>query len=249
MTEPRPVVWITRTPDGAKATGRAVEAMGCEALHAPVLKVVQLKPVIDPHSFGAVIFTSRNGLNAFCAVCNRRAVTVYCVGDATAETARAKKFTKVVSAHGDIEALHALLLAEADRATRLVYAAPREPAAPLTRLLRGDGFLVTEVPVYETRDIAPALSAADLGRISHVLVHSPKAGRAVARVLIAHHDKLLFQKLRFICISEAAWHATEQAMTAGGIDATAAGWQKRISPFPDEASMLSLLQDEGESTT
>ena len=178
----KPVVWVTRTPEGARATARAVTALGFDAVTAPVLKVIPLKPVIDPHSFGALVFTSRNGLTAFCAVCNRRAVTVYCVGDATAEAALAMKFHKVISAHGDIDALHELLKTEADRATRLLYAAPKEPAAPLTKLLRDDGFLVTEVAVYETRDIQPALSSSDLARISHILIHSPKAGRAVAKV-------------------------------------------------------------------
>ncbi len=241
VTQTKPVVWITRTPDGAKATARAIEALGCEAVIAPVLKVVQLKPMIDPHSFGALIFTSRNGVAAFCAVCNRRAVAAYCVGDATAEAARARKFRKVISAHGDIDALHALLQAEADRAPRLLYAAPKEPAAPLTRQLRDDGFLVSEAAVYETRDALPALSAAEMARITHILVHSPKAGRAIAKVLLAHHDKLLFQNLDFVCISEVAWQAVAGALAAGGRNIAADALHHRISPFPDEASMLKLL--------
>ena len=237
----RPTVWITRTPEGAKATARAVEAMGYDALLAPVLKVIQLKPVIDPHSFGAVIFTSRNGLAAFCAVCNRRSITAYCVGDATAEGARARKFRQVISAHGDIDALHDLLKAEADRATRLLYAAPKEPAAHLTSALRADGFLVNEVAVYETREIQPALSPAELGRIRHVLVHSPKAGRAAAKTLTAHHDKIAFKNLTFVCISEAAWQAVAGGLAAGGVDMAAGAPSHLIAAFPDEASMLKLL--------
>lgn len=237
----KPIVWITRTPDGARATARAVEALGGEPVVAPVLKVVQLRPAIDPHSFGALVFTSRNGVAAFSAICNRRSVAAYCVGDATAEAARAKKFGKVLSAHGDIDALHDLLQREASRATRLLYAAPKEPAAPLTQLLRDDGFLVNEVAVYETRETLPSLSAGELSRVSHVLVHSPKAGRAVARVLLAHHDKLLFQNLTFICISEVAWQAVAGALAAGGNPIATDALHHRISPVPDESSMLQLL--------
>ncbi len=241
---PKPAVWITRTPEGARATARAVEAKGFDAVLAPVLKVVQLRAVIDPHSFGAVIFTSRNGLNAFCAVCNRRSVTAYCVGDATAEGARARKFRQVISAHGDIDALHDLLKASADRATRLLYAAPREPAAHLTQALRDDGFLVNEVAVYETREIQPVLPPADLGRISRVLIHSPKAGRAAAKTLLAHHDKIAFKNLTFVCISEAAWQAVAGGLAAGGIDMAVHAPSHRVAAFPDEASMLQLL-DQG----
>ncbi len=233
----KPVAWITRTPDGAKATARAVAALGCEPVLAPVLKVVQLKPAIDPHSFGALIFTSRNAVAAFCAICNRRSVVAYCVGDATGEAAQARKFGKIVSARGDLTALHDLLKTEASRATRLLYAAPREPAAPLSQWLRDDGFMVNEVAVYETRETVPALAVTDLARITHVLVHSPKAGRAAAKVLLAHHDKIAFKNLSFICISEAAWRAVEATLAQGGADAL-----HRIAAFPDEASMLKLLE-------
>lgn len=238
----RPVIWITRTPEGAKATARAVTALGADPIVAPVLKVIQLKPQIDPHGFGALIVTSRNGLDAFCAVCNRRSVLVYCVGDATAEAARTRKFRKVVSAHGDIEALHELLKQEADRATRLLYAAPKEPAAPLTKLLRDDGFLVTEAAVYETRDIQPTLTTAELSRITHVMIHSAKAGRAAAKVLLGHLDKILFQNLTFICMSEAAWQAVATTLSAGGKTPAADGFRHRIAAFPDEAAMLKLLE-------
>ena len=234
----KPVVWITRTPDGAKATARAVAALDCEPILAPVLKVVQLKPAIDPHSFGALIFTSRNSVAAFSAICNRRSVAAYCVGDATAEAARAMKFGKIISAHGEFDALYALPKPEANRATRLLYAAPKDPAAPLTQRLRDDGFMVNEVAVYETRETVPALAAGDLARLTHILVHSPKAGRAAAKVLLAHHDKIAFKNLTFVCISEAAWHAVEAALAQG---AQSEMPQHRVSPFPDEAAMLKLL--------
>lgn len=236
-----PVVWITRTPDGARATVRALKGMGCEVVSAPVLKVVQLKPAIDPHGFGAVIFTSRNGVGAFCNLVNRRSVTVYCVGDATAEAARARGFNKVISAHGDIGALHELLKTEADRATRLLYAAPKEPAAPLTRRLRDDGFFVSEVAVYETREIQPAITQAELGRVTHVLLHSAKAARAVAHVLLAHHDKIAFNKLTFVCISEAACQVLTTTLAAGEPEAV----HVLVAAAPDEASMLELLKTTG----
>ena len=235
-----PVVWITRTPDGAKSTARAIAALGGEAILAPVLKVVALKPLIDPHSFDAVILTSRNGLSAFTGLCTRRSITAWCVGEATAEGARAAKFQRVISADGDVTALRQLILDTADRASRLFYAAPKEPAGDLGGDLRAAGFMVREAAVYETRPITPNLSAADMGRMTHVLVHSAKAGRGVATVIRAQPDRFALGRLIFVCLSQGAWAAVEHGL-ADDKNVTAGQLIHRISPFPDEASMLKLI--------
>ncbi|MFT4076570.1 MAG: uroporphyrinogen-III synthase [Asticcacaulis sp.] len=232
-----PLVWITRTAAGAQKTARAVEALGYEALIAPVLRVAPLKPVIDPHSFDAVIFTSRNGVEAFSSLCSRRALTAWCVGEATAAAAQQHGFQTVISADGNVGDLIDLIRRDSDRHSRLLHAAPREPAGDLCETLRADGFQVSEVAVYETQAIRPPLSPADLARLRHILIHSPRGGRAVADVLLAHYDKLHFPKLCFICISEAAWQGLETTLGK----AMAAGLERRIAATPDEAAMLRLL--------
>jgi uroporphyrinogen-III synthase len=239
MTDRAPLVWVTRTTEGARRTARAIHALGWQTLVAPVLKIQALKAIIDPHSFDAVIFTSRNGLNAFASLCSRRAMTAWCVGEATATAAREKGFQTVISAGGDVKALTNLIRQTADRHSRLLYAAPAEPASALGKALRADGFQVSEVVVYETQGVVPRLSPADLARLSHILIQSPKAGRAVAEALIAHHDKLRFPNLCFICISEAAWQGVETGLRAG--NAMEAGLDRRIAATPDEAAMLRLL--------
>ncbi len=249
MTDRAPLVWVTRITEGARRTARAIEALGYQTVVAPVLKIQTLKPIIDPHSFDAVIFTSRNGLNAFSALCSRRALTVWCVGDSTAVAAREKGFQQVISAGADGKALIELIRRTADRHSRLFYAAPAEPAAALGKALRADGFQVSEAAVYETQGLVPRLKPDDLMRISHILVQSPKAGRAIAEALIAYHDKLCFPNLRFICISEAAWQGVETGLrksVAPEIRATIeTGLDRRIAVTPDEAAMLRLLETDG----
>jgi uroporphyrinogen-III synthase len=249
VTDSAPLVWVTRTAEGARRTARAIEARGYQTIVAPVLKIQALKPIIDPHSFDAVILTSRNGLNAFCALCSRRALTAWCVGDSTAAAAREKKFQQVISAGSDGKALIALIRQTADRHSRLFYAAPAEPAAALGKALRADGFQVSEAAVYETQFVVPRFNPADLPRISHILIQSPKAGRAVAETLIDYHDKLCFPNLRFICISEAAWQGVETGLRNSAApeirQAIAAGLDRRIAATPDEAAMLRLLETDG----
>ena len=241
MTD-RAVVWVTRTSEGAKRTARALTEMGHEAVIAPVLAASPLSPIIDGHSFDSVIITSRNGVNAFSAVCSRRALTVYCVGDATAEAARAKKFQQVISAQGDSKTLRTLLNNQVDKSTRLLFAAARDPAWDLTGALKADGFNVRQIAVYDTHEVVAKLAPADMVRLTHVLIHSPKAGHAVARNLIAHHGRFAFDKLSFICISEAAWQGLATALDGdGGGKNLSERLIRHISPFPDEASMLQLV--------
>jgi uroporphyrinogen-III synthase len=235
------VVWITRTRDGAGRTAQAVTARGFEPLIAPVLAVVPLTPAI-PDGFDALVFTSGNAVKAFGALNGRRDLPVWCTGDATADRAKALGFTDVTSAHGDVRALFEQMRKQAPRSQRLLYAAPSEPAAPLAPWLRGDGFTVDQIAVYETRALSPDIAETDWPRISHVLIHSPRAGAAVAEALIDRSKHMNSSTLTFICISEAAWRAASDALAAAEAkNPPGLRLIPRISQFPVETSMLNLL--------
>ncbi len=233
----RAVVWITRTQPGADRTARAVEALGHEAIVAPVLEVVPLPADFSGIRFNAVIFTGGNALDAFCRLSDRRDVTAWCIGDATAEAARAQGFATVQTADGDAEALFKLIKARAPRETLFLYPAPKEPAAPLLAWMWAEGLQISQIPVYETRMVAPQL---DLGRVTHVLIHSAKAARAVADVLAG--SKLAFTKLCLVFISDAASQAFNEAWTRAAKNNVPEGFARRISPFTDEASMLKQIE-------
>ncbi|WP_443749398.1 uroporphyrinogen-III synthase [Asticcacaulis solisilvae] len=233
MSEPC-TVWITRTADGADRTARAVEALGHIAIAAPVLAVEALDVRLDT-PFDAVIFTSRNGVRAFSARSDHRGATAWCVGDATADAARDAGFAAVVSAEGDVEALFALMKSKAPRDARYIYASAKQPSAPLTAWLWAEGFRVTQAPVYDTVAVRPELRDADLGRITHVLIHSARGGREAARYLTTH-GKFAFTNPWFICMSEGAWQGF-----AGAAGALSEGARHRIAHEPTEAAMLDLL--------
>jgi len=225
------VVWVTRT--NGERTAKAVEALGHEAIVAPVLATQAVDADLGTARFDAVIFTSRNGVSAFADQADRRDCPAWCVGDATAEAARQAGFSNVLSAEGDVQALFEKLKVEAQRGTCFLYASAREPSAPLTAWLWAEGFSVSQVPVYETAVITPAIADVDLGRITNVLIHSARAGKALAAFVTAH-SKFAFTNSCFICMSEAAWQGFSGAFASEGI-------KRRISPYPDEPSMLKLI--------
>ncbi len=208
--------------------------MGHKAIVAPVLAVEALDVQPDP-PLDAVIFTSRNGVKAFAGLSDRRDAPAWCVGDATADAAREAGFDAIVSAEGDVETLFELMKAKAPRDLRYLYASAKHPAAPLTAWLWAEGFRVTQVPVYDTVAANPGLSGADLDRITHVLIHSARGGREVARYLTAH-GKFAFTNPWFICMSEGAWQGF-----AGAAGALSDGVRRRIAPEPAETAMLNLL--------
>lgn len=229
------VVWVTRT--NGERTAKAVEALGHEAIVAPVLATRAVDAALGTARFDAVIFTSRNGVSAFADQADRRDCPAWCVGDATAEAARQAGFSDIISAEGDVQALFDKLKAEAPRTIRFLYASAREPAAPLTAWMWAEGFSVTQVAVYETYAITPAIKDGDLDRVTHVLIHSARAGKALAAFMPAH-SKFAFTNSCFICMSEGAWQGFAGAFASEGIE-------RRISPFPDEPSMLKLIDTDG----
>jgi len=176
-----------------------------------------MQAALDLTGITALAFTSRNGVEAFAALCGERALPVFTVGDATAEAASAAGFVAVRSAAGALEDLARLLAAES--AGPVLAPGAREPAGDLPALLAGC-VEVRRLPVYravETGVEAP--SAFDA-----VLVHSPRAARALAALAP-------FAGQAAVVISDAAAAAL----------ADAPGLEVRVAARPDEAALLEAL--------
>lgn len=185
---------------------------------SPLLAIRPLKQAEpDLGDIAALAFTSRNGVEAYAALTDDRSRPVFAVGDATAQAAEAAGFTRVRSAAGALEDLSALLAAEAQG----VVLAPGalEPSGDLPALLAGR-VAVRALPVYATvatGAVAPAAYDA-------VLIHSPRAARALAALLP-------FADRTAVVISEAA---------AAGLK-TVSGLRIRVAAHPDEAALLAAL--------
>lgn len=185
---------------------------------APLLSIRPI-PQAAPDLTGvaALAFTSRNGVAAFAALSEARALPVFTVGDATAEAAREAGFIEVRSAAGALGDLARLLAAEAPG--RVLAPGALEPAGDLPALLAGR-VEVRALPVYEavgTGAVAPPAFDA-------VLVHSPRAGRALAALGP-------FAGQVAVAISEAA---AAPLAVGSGLDI-------RVASHPDEAALFQAL--------
>ena len=221
-------VWVTRAQPGADATAARLRARGFEPVVSPLLEVRPLAGgPIDLSGVAALAFTSSNGVAAFAGRSAARDLPVFTVGAATAAAARAAGFVEVTSADGDVAALAAVIVSRGSAAGAVLHAAPTEPAGDLVAALAALGVSARSLALYETVAVAPDRRV----EVAAVLLHSPKAARALADHLAAHPAP----SLHALCLSaavaapladaglacvQAALHPTEDALLAllGGTD-------------------------------
>lgn len=180
-------VWITRTRPGAEATAARLAALGHEPLVAPLLEARALAgAAIELEGAAALAFTSANGVAAFAARSPMRTLPVFTVGEATAAAARQAGFASVRSADGDVADL-AQLIVGARLSGTVLHLAPRERAGDLEGALVASGRACRTVELYETvaaDRLPPAVARAlEADAVDAVLIHSPKAGAALARLV------------------------------------------------------------------
>jgi uroporphyrinogen-III synthase len=218
-------VWITRAQPGAARTAARLTALGFEPVVAPLLAIRPLPDALDAApdfaSVAALAFTSPNGVSAFAALTpDLRDLPVFAVGDASAEAAREAGFTDARSAAGDIHALARLIAASPIQGLILAPGA-REPAGDLPALL--PEHKIQRLPVYAAEETGAPVPA----EFDALLLHSPRAARALAAILPPGAAK---NRLA-VCISAAA-----AAPMAGFSFA-----EIRTADAPDENSMLTAL--------
>lgn len=170
-----PRVIITRALPEALATAEHVRVRGGEPVLAPLLTIAPRKLGADLTATQALLFTSANGVRAAANSGPHRDIIALCVGDATAEAARAAGYKDVRSADGDSQALAALAIVSLDpKAGPLIHASGEHVAGDLVGALRAAGFSAERHIVYAARAAEappPALSqGADI-----ILFHSARA--------------------------------------------------------------------------
>lgn len=224
------VVWVTRARPGADATAAKLRELGLEAVVEPLLEVRRTDGApIDLLGVSAVAFTSANAVAAFAERSPERALRVFAVGDATAAAARKHRFTSVLSARGDVEALAAALATRKRELPGLIlYPAAAEPAQDLAGALEAVGLQVRQLTLYETVRLEPSEALIErLPEIGAALVHSAKAGKGLAAFLKTHPAP----HLAAYCLSRQIARSLGRAGLAAVVSAD----------LPNEAALLRLL--------
>ncbi|KAA2315480.1 uroporphyrinogen-III synthase [Pseudooceanicola sediminis] len=179
----QPVVLITRPEAEAQRLAEAVTARAGDVriVISPLQEVVFDAAVLadlaarDPEC--ALIFTSRNGVRSW----RGGARVAYCVGDATAELARAAGHD-AMSADGNAEDLKALILRE-NPGVPLLHLRGRNHRGDLVGALQAAGLRAEAIEAYQQRPCPPTPQArAAMTGVAPIVapLYSPRSARLFA---------------------------------------------------------------------
>lgn len=179
-------VLLTRLHEDSFAVAQELQAMGVETTIIP-FQGVKFFPIITPlDDIQALIFTSKNGVRAFCNSYSQRDIIVYCVGDGTAELSLKSGFKRVHSARGNIYNLVDLLKEKCNPSGKmLLYVSGKDISHDLGNLL--SDYPVQRIVGYEIKDQFE-LTETDIKAfvnpsITHVCLFSNKSGERFGKVI------------------------------------------------------------------
>ena len=228
---------LTRPREDADALAEILRARGHFPIVAPLMELrLMAGPPVPLEGVQAVLATSANGVRAFAARNEKRAITLYAVGPQTAEAAREAGFARVVSADGDAAALVELVADKADPAKgRLLHAAGAETAGRIRGALQARGFTVETVVLYEAAPLSALPADAERvlreGTLDGVLLFSPRSAKTFAALVGEAGLAQATAPLQAFCISAATAAALSPLSFA----------RVAVAGEPNQSAMLELV--------
>lgn len=223
-------IWVTRSEPGAQETATKLRALGFEPVVAPLLQLRAL-PVegVDLTGVGAIAFTSGNAVRAFAKASAERELSVFAVGDATAAAARDAGFARIHAGPAGVEELaQAIGEHRSQFEGDVLHAAAAEPAGDLAGGLAKRGIGTRSLALYDSRPARlPQSVLARLPTLHGVLLHSPKAARILAEMLVLAPAP----NLNAYCLSRAVAEPLEGLRLS----------QVLIARSPNDDALLQLL--------
>lgn len=226
---------VTRPEPDAQATMARLDALGIEAVLAPLMVRQTLNASLPPpDGFTAMVLTSANAVRSLIdrgVVEQYRHLPVFAVGDHTAREAGEAGFARVSSAAGAFQDLvNAMTIARVPGP--ILYPAGKHQSADLAKALAPSGVMVATAKVYEMV-AAEALPDGVLDQLGHqigaVLAYSRRSAEIFAR-LAAGLSREARSGLAMLCISEAVAEPLLEARFS----------RISLADRPDEDAMMTL---------
>ncbi len=234
---------LTRPAEESARSQKLFDAAGHSVQLAPMQVIEPLPATLAFDGIQALAVTSRQGARALARATDRRDISVYAVGAATAALLRTEGFATVVSAEGDAAELARLLAARLDpRRGGILHAAGAAVALDLDEALAPLGFQVVRTNLYQAaavdtldRTIQDALTD---GQLDGVAFFSPRAATIFAKLLQQADLAACCSRLVAVCLSPAV------AERVGGLD-----WRATlVADEPNLPALLAVLTAYGQRT-
>lgn len=184
-------VLITRPEVDANNFAEDIRQKGYEVSCEAFLNVIYDDISIpDLSQYSSLIFTSINGVRAFCQNTKDRILPVLTVGDKTQVEVRASGFEQTKSASGNVDDLIALLSKEQAEKPYL-YCRGEHISRPLKEVVTGVS--IEEIILYHTEKQQKISSGCaeiiKAGGFSHVLFFSKRTAESFVDCVLNHQDK------------------------------------------------------------
>ncbi len=237
-------VLVTRPRPDAERFAAVLESLGHQAEIEPLFEVVpRADAAIDLEAIQAILFTSANGVRAFCSALGDRspaelALRVFAVGDASARTAAECGFGQIESAGGDVTDLIGLVTARLDPAAGgLFHAAGSKVAGDLKGGMEAAGFTFRRAVLYETREassLSPEVARRLCeGEIDAVTFFSPRTASSFVRLACAAGLEEKLEASIAVCLSRAVRDKLKPLR-----------WKSvLVAARPTQAALLALLDE------
>ena len=199
---------ITRPREDVAAVAAAVMRRGVMPVISPVMTVEQLDVEIDRdiERCQALLFTSGNGVRAFCRLSERRDKHAYVVGSATAALARDSGFALITSADGNSSDLARMVAGNLSAYDGpLFHAAGTAVAGDLSRQLDEAGFETVRRTLYAANPVDRLPHEAEIAlredRLDYVLLFSPRTAKVFGRLVEAARLAPALGRIAAVCLS------------------------------------------------
>ena len=189
-------IWITRTLPGAHESAAAFEQAGFKTVTAPLLTVENKAAAQAVPENAVLVFTSQNGVRAFCEAHSDiwetlRDCPVMTVGDATAALAKEMGFKNVRSAGGVSDDIAPLISRKPDKEALYIHISGQHVRGAAVQDIIDLG-LNAERRIYYGSSAVQALPDIDIDKIDVAVFFSPMAAQTLARLspAVAHMSAL-----------------------------------------------------------
>ena len=196
----RGTVLITRPDGDSRQISNDIKAKGYDVLCVPFLNVILHEQQMDDlESYAGLIFTSRNGVRAYCQNTQKRDLPVWVIGDATADIARAEGFSNIHNAKGDVQDLEKILK-NGRSETPFLYIRGRDVARDI------EGKNIQEKVLYHTEKIEQidnaVMDSIEAGDFSHITFFSTRTAQAFIECVEAAGIKNGLRRTKALCLGD-----------------------------------------------
>ena len=227
---------ITRPQIDAVALAEKLQALGHDAIIAPLLNIVPRANVSIPDlPYQAICATSANGLRCLNAPISLQ-ILILAVGEQSAAAARVKGFKNVETEGGDVDGLvlHATTKLRPGDGP-LLYLSGAEISGDLEGQLKNRGYDVTRVITYDAVKCTLDNHLSAIASCDGVLLYSPRTA------------KLWCQEIQRLQLSHVAAQIRHFCLSAQVAKALPQNWHRFVAKEPTEKSLLALLDLIGEA--